>query len=473
MKNNLVKILILSGLVLLSACNKFLEVEVLGKSDTETFFSELDGLRAALPGAYRVTYNFYDGEFLKYGDVAGNMVRMSSVASGVDMVNQYNFMSDPTQEVSAVGYLWKRGFIVMSNVNNILEYAPNLKKSYPHDIDEINNIMAQAYFLRALVHFNLVLCYAQPYNYTPEASHWGVPVLTRVPSANEPVLRKTVNETYNQILNDLNSALNTFTSDYQFNAYYASPLACKALLARVYQYMGKWDLAEQYAAEVIGVKPLTPYGSYVNMYANNEVGTEAIFRLSGYDAGKSTSNYYKYGQALEYPADTLYSLFTDSRDVRIKLLYYKPDKKIGKVCMKYYLQNNTDAKAVTNPFVLRTSEMYLIRAEAYVHQNLLDKAVKDIKTLESRALGVSESEVNLPYSTAADVDKLLEIESIKELCFEGHRFFDIARQNKSVIRESNTNSVVRRLIYPDYRYALPIPLVEREANPKIQQNEGY
>lgn len=471
-KRYLFNLILLSSLFGFTSCNSFLEVDVIGKNDTNTFFADLDGLRATLPGAYRVTYNFYDNEFIKYGDVAGNMVRMSNITGG-NMIEQYNFTSEPSQETSAVGYLWKRGFIVMSNVNNILEYAPGLKTAYPHNAAEIDNICAQAYFLRALMHFNLVLCYSQPWNYTKDASHLGIPVMTKNPSANNPVIRSTVKETYDRIIEDLNLALETFGTNNTFDAHYASPLACKALLARVYLYMENWEQAEKLATEVISLKGLTPRDKYVSMYSQNYIGDEAIFRLASYDAGKQTSTFYKYGSALAFPADTLYSLFTDSRDIRKDLLYYKPETKTGKVNMKYYMKDTSDPKKGTDIFILRASEMFLIRAEALIHQNLPDKAIADIKTLEARALGINSSEVVLNYASNEDVDRIIEIERIKELCFEGHRFFDIARQKKDVIREKATNSDVRRLVYPDYRFALPIPLVEKEANPEIQQNEGY
>ncbi len=470
--NKKIYIILLSTVIFFSGCSDFLNVNVIGKSDTETFFAELDGLRAALPGAYSVTYNFYDNGFIKYGDVAGNMLKMSSVASSTDMVEQYNFTSNPTQETGVVGMLWKKGYVVMTNVNNIIKYAPALKSSYPNDVDEINNICAQAYFLRALMHLDLSLCYSQPYNYTSDASHLGIPVLQQAPSANDPIARATMYDTYAQVIADLNLALETFASNYQSDSYYASPLACKALLARVYLYMEKWDLAEQYATEVINKVPLTTRANYVSMYSQNDKG-ESIFKLSGYGTGKNTSKFYQYGSALGIPADTLYSLYTDSRDIRKNLLYYYPDTKKGKVCMKYYLQNNTDANKSADLLVLRASEMYLIRAEARMKQGNLDNAAADIKALEARALGINTSDVTLNYANAADLDRIIEIESIKELSFEGHRFFDIARQKKDVIREKATNSSVQHLVYPDYRYALPISLVECEANKAMQQNPGY
>ena len=59
------------------------------------------------------------------------------------------------------------------------------------------------------------------------------------------------------------------------------------------------------------------------------------------------------------------------------------------------------------------------------------------------------------------------------MCFEGHRFFDLARWNDDIVRSEDTNSIVKKLDYPDYRFALPIPRVEMDANPDMEQNEGY
>ena len=429
--------------------------------------TELDNINIQLNKTYSSVYNFYDNGFIKYGDMAGNMLFMSNTSSNMNM---YNFACRDTSKI--VYTIWKNGFLTIANINNLLYNISSLKSDYSYDMDEINNICAQAYFLRALLHLDLSMCYSQPYKYTSDASHLGIPVLNKVPPGLDSSPRSTMQETYVQVIADLNLALETFPSNYPSDSYNASSLACKALLARVYLYMEKWDLAEQYASEVINKVPLTTRANYVSMYSQNDKG-ESIFKLSGYGTGKNTSKFYQYGSALGIPADTLYSLYTDSRDIRKNLLYYYPDTKKGKVCMKYYLQNNTDANKSADLLVLRASEMYLIRAEARMKQGNLDNAAADIKALEARALGINTSDVTLNYANAADLDRIIEIESIKELSFEGHRFFDIARQKKDVIREKATNSSVKHLIYPNYRYALPIPYYELILNPLMLQNPGY
>ena len=467
---------IIASLLMICALNgcHFLEVEKLGKSDIEGYFKEFDGLKTAMYGAYSVTYDFYDAHFSKYAEVAGNMTRLSSVTSSDDMVDQYNFTSSPDQETTAVGYIWKDGFVIMSNVNNILYYAPGLKKSFPNNVRDIELIEAQALFLRALTHLNISLCYGQHYTYTPDASHLGIPVLTRLPSAGETILRNTVKEVYEQILSDLTSAIEIFADTPPTSAYYASADACKALLSRVYLCMEDWEKAEQYASDVIPKFPLTPREKYAEMYHNpNYLGTEAIFRLSGYKASTTLKKFYDPTSPVATPADTLMSLFDNQEDVRLSLLKYTNDNGYTvNACTKFFIPDNTipDEDRHYDPFVLRASEMYLNRAEARCNMGDLDGAARDLKTLIARAEGISESSVQLTYNGKAELMQLIVKERVKELCFEGHNFFDITRRRSDLVREASTNSVVRYMAYPSDYFVLPIPQIEMDSNIGIQPN---
>ncbi len=65
--------------------------------------------------------------------------------------------------------------------------------------------------------------------------------MTTIPVVTDKMRRSTVREVYiPEIIADLEKALSTFTADYSFNEYSASPAACKALLARVYLYMNEY-----------------------------------------------------------------------------------------------------------------------------------------------------------------------------------------------------------------------------------------
>ena len=77
-------------------------------------------------------------------------------------------------------------------------------------------------------------------------------------------------------------------------------------------------------------------------------------------------------------------------------------------------------------------------------------------------------------SLPSTVDGLLEAvktERIKELCFEGHRLFDIIRRKEDLVRTNNAD--VKTISYPHYRFILPIDQMEMQSNERMKQTEGY
>lgn len=62
----------LAAVATLSASCGFLEVEQVGKSDIDTYFSEVSALQPALNGCYHLLYSFYDREMLAYPEVTGD-----------------------------------------------------------------------------------------------------------------------------------------------------------------------------------------------------------------------------------------------------------------------------------------------------------------------------------------------------------------------------------------------------------------
>ncbi len=71
------------------------------------------------------------------------------------------------------------------------------------------------------------------------------------------------------------------------------------------------------------------------------------------------------------------------------------------------------------------------------------------------------------------------VERRKELAFEGHRYWDLARYNRDVVRVNLTDEypagVPLVIQAGNFRRLLPIPQAELDANPNIrsQQNPGY
>lgn len=456
---------LLIALLSFTACQDFLTVEQKGRTTIPVFLSYPNGLEAGLVGSYKKAYDYVDNEMTKYGDVAGNMLSMSYVGSATEMVSQYNYVSEPTEETGAVGYIWRRIYEAMANANNIIQYQPAVLEAYPQNAEQLQLILGQAYALRALCHFDLCRVYAQPYCYTPDASHIGVPVLLRAQGPNDNPSRQSVAAVYEQIIADLTEA-SRLLADYRLSTtadiYHFSYDAVQSLLARVYLYKQDWRKALELASAVADTHPLAEADDYIKMFRTFTVPGEAIFRLSGEEQSGKLKPFY---DQTAVPADTLLGLF-DPEDIRLELLSNNGKKY---VC-KYYVPNASDTKR-DDPMVIRSSEMYLTAAEAACMLEDYATARKYMEPLLERA-------VDLPYAfevleATPDGYPLLELvlrERTKELCFEGHCLFDLTRRGKGLVRETATNSTLKALAWPDDRFVLPIPETELSANLNMQGN---
>jgi hypothetical protein len=85
--------------------------------------------------------------------------------------------------------------------------------------------------------------------------------------------------------------------------------------------------------------------------------------------------------------------------------------------------------------------------------------------------------VNVTLSGAALTNEIAA-ERRREMCFEGHRWYDLKRTTRVVSRPvtgtGNANSGVQTsLPSTSHRWVFPIPEVEMRANPNMTQNTGY
>ena len=134
-----------------------------------------------------------------------------------------------TDNLQNVGTLRMVGYKIISMTNTLIEGMDESKA-------ENKQILGEAYFMRALIHFNMVTLFAKPYSFGRDKI--GVPLRTSNKDAN--VKRNTVGEVYDQIVEDLNKAAELMGKS-RGNAGYASREAALGLLSRVYLYMEDYD----------------------------------------------------------------------------------------------------------------------------------------------------------------------------------------------------------------------------------------
>ena len=495
-------------LLFISGCEfekKFLTVEQIGKATIETFFSELDGLKAAGEGLHKELRSFVDKDLLRYGDVRGDLLA-TTVNTGEGELLAYNYELTAEHVSTYPRNLWADGWSVVSSANYILHYGQKLmdgnRFTLPSEKATMETIFAQARFARAFAHFYLVNCYAWPYNYKADHSQIGIPIMDHVPGFNDKVARRSVADVYAFIFSDLEEARKLFASaaerdpasaqtNCQINSisdcYKISDIACEALLARINLYIGEWEAAEKHAKAVMDKVPLTPHDRYVDMFRKSQDyhGTEAILRMNSLNNTTSTASFYDDSRSLgaDFVPDAGFKALFAPYDIRASLLTYVPlpteecasRGPFNCVCKYLYDRTITDPyKQVHDCFVLRCSEMYLIHAEAAVRgRGDVNTAIDDIKALLARAYNVPVSSVDVQAGSADVVLNLIEMERTKELCFEGHRFFDMMRLGKDLNRPSSSTAKLKYLKYPDYRFVLPIDRMECQYNEAMEQNEGY
>lgn len=329
---------------------------------------------------------------------------------------------------------------------------------------EREKVQAEALALRAYYYFWLVNLYGEPYNYNKTAL--GVP-LKLVSAVNEEIggPRETVEKVYERILEDLNASARLFEKyEVVIGNYRINLPAVKVLLSRVYLYMEQWSDAAQAATEAIrlgkGLSDLTSLedGDFagMNSYTMNE--TLWIF-------GSSIASFS--------------SAFTFSSD--LLSLYTANDKRMGMYIIEDYAPGGTFRGYIYNKYgvegepgqCLRLSEAYLNRAEAYAQMpDKSAEALSDLNELRKKRIeGYEDVNITDPVALLDTIRK----ERRLELCFEGHRWFDLRRYGmpeiKHVYQESETApKMVYTLKEKDRMYTLPIPPSVMEKNRQLVQN---
>lgn len=455
-----------------TSCDDFLNEEPKLKQSNELTYATLEGLDAASAALYGMmqSASWYDGQFILQSELrAGNAKNpLSEPGSGrYRQDTQWNYTENGTSAC------WSYAYYTIARANNVINNIDktDLKGASKQDA---NNVKAEALFMRALSHLDLVITYAQPFSYEPDGL--GVPVDT-VTVNGEPA-RNTVREVYAQIESDLLLAESLMADNYARTgvddaAAVVSKQAIQALLSRVYLYMEQWQKSADYATKVInsGKYSLVGADAYKAMWsaAVAPKGGEIIFEVYGsskndyWDESGWTHLPYILDRGNDGSADVcatkdLVSLYEEG-DVRASLYELSNGDYF---VLKYKGKESAVPRQVNVP-ILRLAEMYLNRAEAISNGAIISgvSARADLQAIASKRGATVPEKFNV-------FD-----ERRKELAFEGHIVYDYARCKKSLTRVDFDDVKNKDVAFPSYMWAMPIPKRELEANANMVQNPGY
>ena len=179
-----------------------------------------------------------------------------------------------TDNLQNVGTLWMLAYKIIYMTNTLIE-------TLDANTEDNKQIVGEAYFLRALMHLNMVTLFAKPYH-KDEHDQMGVPLRTAALST--VTERDPVGKVYDQIVEDLQKASELMGKS-RGNAGYPSKEAALGLLSRVYLYMERYEDCYQLVEQMLGgtgkdaaLVKLDP--NLASYFANAKTSQETLFCIA-------------------------------------------------------------------------------------------------------------------------------------------------------------------------------------------------
>lgn len=475
MKN--IKIAILSALILTGmSCSDRLELLPEQSLAGSQAFSSVANAESTLRGVYSQTQLlevFGSGPQIIFDYQADNTEFVGSFPTLQD-INSY-VTTSPNATLEAY---WQVNYRVINAANSVIENAPGVKD--PALTPEIaKRLVAEAKFLRAITHLNLLNMFAQPFQIQNGAS-LGVPLLLKSFTGEiEYPSRATVAACYDQIIKDLNEALIDLPAvSTPASRGRATKGAAAGYLSRLHLYKGEFQKAADFANQVITATTAYSLATNYSFYGAAPTA-EHVFVIinSATDNGRTGSggwaSYHRPasngGRGDCAMAPSLETSFgteaTDKRFVDLSTFVTAADGLRKRMTLKFPdAANNTDLAPL-----MRTSEIYLTRAEALAELNGINaESLTLVNGIRTRA-GLPAWTSTTFTTKAAFISAILE-ERRKELCFEGHRRMDLLRKGLPLRTSGPTAALAA---YGSPKTVLPLPQREIDLNKNLVQNQSY
>lgn len=498
------KFLLISFIFLMLSCQDFIEVEPIGPV-SDNYFNTEEDYENALIGAYDLLQ-------ATFWNTLVSVVAEDDFAAGGDAVNfdqptiqNVDKMIHTSYDNNQLRDIWSLMYAGLNRANYVLEFKDKTA------FEGRDNIIAQAYFLRAYYTFELVKFYGNIPLKIDDTSGKKRILNKRILFGEQFDIERTkdIAEAYSLIEEDLKEAILNLpvTQDMKYKV---TKGAAQALLGKVYLYHGKFDQTKfASAATVLGQViasnkySLVTGDAYKNLFeSSGENGPESVFEIqySGVEGASwncitcSEGSYfvkfngprspfndptYDAGWGFCLPSQDLYDTF-DANDLRRDVTFldlrdkpdsYSPSRDNTGFFNKKFLPRLADQRAGSDPLnfpnnyrSIRYADVLLMSAEAEAKSGG-SNAIKYLNQVRARAFGNNSHDY---VASEGDVLNAIYNERRKELAGEGHRFFDLVRTGQAASKitgfTANKNEI------------FPIPQVELElanAVDKWGQNPGY
>jgi hypothetical protein len=504
--NPLITVTLFSIALSLGSCEDFLDDKPVTSLTTGNSYNTASDMENVLAGCYNL---FYASDYYQWENVMLSDVRSDNAYPGGGNEETFydydRFILPPsnTHNNSNWGALYRgisRANILLIKIDDVTDAALTDTRR--------NEIIGEARFLRAFHYYQLVKLYG------------GVPLELESNSADPDVTRKaraTETEVYNQIVADLEIAAtnlpNAYGSDPSVNKVRATKGAANALLAKVWAQRSDRNYTKviEYCDAVInsaaGYSLLTNYAELFD--GAHYFSSESILEIPFKEGDGASSNWGVQlflapedgWQKYCVPSKDLVAAFNAAGDVvrmNANIIFMKKTPTGAAISWADENWNPCKNPAIGIPFnykqkhpagwasgddyyLLRLADILLLKAEAQNKSGNTPGAAAILNEVRAR-VGLA------PVSTSLAQDEMKTAilnERRLELAFEAQRWDDLVRAGEATnvmlgLQEYTYScSVPLDSVKMDYsnctqnRWIMPIPQLERDANPNLDQNPGY
>ena len=450
MKKNLFILLLLP--IFLGACESFLEEysQDLAYAEDCNDLNEIligEGYLKREANEQSLTYSdLNNSHYFPYlhimdDDAVENVFGMINIASNKNepiyqFRNMYIWAIDPFTSLIGDPFSdadWSRLYKHISTVNVVLACA----EDFTDDPQELRDrVRGEAYFLRGAYYFLLVNMYADPYNSATASTDLGVPLKTSEVVEDGFFARNTVQEVYDQIVEDLSRAVDLLHGKERQSHFHADEVSACILLSRVYLYMGEWELAIKQCERAIALgcplrnlndMNLDARGFMKECMNNNSCETRFTMGTPTIQTLMSTTSPMFANFAVSEDLYNSYVVTEEIEDLRQKCFFVVSRFYGYRTCAKSPVQSNT-VKSIDayETYIIRSVEVYLNKAEAHAMKGEDESARLALQEIFPYRYKTGKMP-QIDHLTGENLVNYIRDERRRELCFEGHRWFDLRR----------------------------------------------
>ena len=477
-----------------------------------------------LPGSTGNTARAGDHYWVPMGDnIAGGIIH-SADANNLGWRDEMQWQNHTLETDITVEILWYHRYNLIANANTLIN---KIAEGTLVEDAQLKEIEGQAYTYRAMAYLSLIQHYAKGYLIGSPSTDPGVPLVlvTTAPFSSAP--RSTVQEIYDQIFSDLDAAITAFAdandrsskSDLNVNVAHGlkaraalntgdwSTAASEAILARDgFPIMDETDwksgfntvnLPEVIWGSIVDDTETTFFRSYFYLMSNTFNGSQVrnnpkiadrrlidatpdtdyrkdMFLIEAPNSNNSAANNLGGWDNNTNPLYTTEAEFEAEID-RLASVWGWTSSHNTHPYMHVKMRQETPGGILPDDIIyMRSSEMYLIEAEAKAMMNDLSGAQDALTPLGSERDSAYDVTV---YATQDDLLDHIKFQRGLELWGEGFGYTDKIRWDDGIDHAADGGSGASAVLYQDaYQQERPsindawvfkIPQAEIDANPNL------